>query len=195
MKKKEIKKIRIGIDVDGVLRDFDGKVVEVLKELYPDKIKSEITTEWDFRNIIDMDPKKISSLWVESKSAGKIFGEANLMPNAKEELKLLKEWGRSQKNLKVKFAIVTTQIPYNMCHTFYWLGKNEFNFQEVHNTTKKHEMDINYLIDDSENNYYAWVDSGRDESAFILFDRPYNQNCPASNRIYKLSEFPNKIKI
>ena len=49
-------------------------------------------------------------------------------------------------------------------------------------------MDIDFLIDDSPKNYEKWVAAGRDEKEYILFDRPYNQACPASNRIYKLSD-------
>ena len=36
------RKIRVGIDVDGVLRDFDTKAMEIIKRLYPDKVLSDI---------------------------------------------------------------------------------------------------------------------------------------------------------
>ena len=88
------RKIRLGIDVDGVLRDFDTKVMSLIKELYPDKVLSDITTSWDFGNV-DMDIKELAKLWQET-HCEEIYREADLMPGVKEEFKLLKEWGRTQ---------------------------------------------------------------------------------------------------
>jgi 5'(3')-deoxyribonucleotidase len=51
------RKLRVGIDVDGVLRDFDSKAMEIIKELYPDKVLSDITHGWDFPNV-DVDVKE-----------------------------------------------------------------------------------------------------------------------------------------
>jgi 5'(3')-deoxyribonucleotidase len=185
------KKIRLGIDVDGVLRDFDTKVMSLIKEWYPDKVKSDVTHGWDFPNV-DMDIKELAKLWQET-HCEEIYREADLMPGVKEEFKLLKEWGRTQKP-GYQYICVTAQMPYNACHTHYWLGKHYFNFLEVHISNYKYKIDIDYLIDDSPKNYDKWVKAGRDETTFILFDRPYNQDCPATNRISKLSDLINILK-
>ena len=185
------KKIRIGIDVDGVLRDFDVKVMEIIKELYPDKVRSEVTSGWDYPNV-DVDAKELSKLWRET-HCEEIYREAPLMPGVKEEFKLLKEWGRTQKP-GYQYAVVTTQMPYNACHTHYWLGKHYFNFLEVYVTNHKHKVNIDILVDDSPKNYEKWIESGRDETSYILFDRPYNQEVPATNRIYKLSDLIEILK-
>jgi len=178
-------KIRIGVDVDGVLRDFDKKVMELIKELYPDKILSEETTSWDYPHI-DMPIKELSKLWQET-HCEEIYREAELMPGVKEEFKLLKEWTRTQMP-GYQYICVTAQMPYNANHTLYWLGKHYFNFLDVRISNYKHKTDIDCLIDDSPGNYDKWVKAGRDEKAYILFDRPYNKECPATNRIYKLSD-------
>jgi 5'(3')-deoxyribonucleotidase len=185
------RKIRIGIDVDGVLRDFDTKVMEVIKEVYPDKITSEETHGWDFPNV-DVDIKELAKLWQET-HCEEIFREAPLMPNVKEEFKILKDWGRTQRP-GYQYAVVTAQMPYNANHTLYWLGKHYFNFLEVYVSNHKYKVDIDYLVDDSPKNYEKWVAAGRDEKAYILFDRPYNQDCPATNRIYKLSDLIEILK-
>jgi 5'(3')-deoxyribonucleotidase len=185
------RKIRLGIDVDGVLRDFDSKVIEIAKQVYPDKILGEVTRGWDFPNI-DVDIKELSKLWQET-HCEEIYRNAELMPNVKEEFKLLKEWCRTQRP-GYQFICVTAQMPYNACHTHYWLGKHYFNFLEVHISNHKHKIDIDYLIDDSPKNYTKWVEAGRDEKAFILFNRPYNEDCPATNRIDKLSDLISILK-
>jgi 5'(3')-deoxyribonucleotidase len=64
----------------------------------------------------------------------------------------------------------------------------------VHVTNHKHKVNIDILVDDSPKNYEKWVESGRDETSYILFDRPYNQEVPATNRIYKLSDLIEILK-
>ena len=182
---KQKRKLRIGIDVDGVLRDFDSKVMEIIKEVYPDKILSEVTHGYDFPNV-DVPIKELAKLWQET-HCEEIYREAELMPGVKEEFKLLKEWSRTQRPGH-QFVCVTAQMPFNACHTHYWLGKHYFNFMEVFISNNKHNVNIDFLIDNSPKNYAKWVAAGRDEKEFILFDRPYNQDCPATNRIYKLSD-------
>jgi 5'(3')-deoxyribonucleotidase len=179
------RKIRVGIDVDGVLRDFDTKAMEIIKRLYPDKVLSDITHGWDFPNV-DMPVSEIAKIWQET-HCEEIYRESELMPGVKEEFKLLKEWGRTQRP-GFQWVCVTAQMPYNACHTLYWLGKHYFNFLETYISNHKHKVDIDFLIDDSPKNYEKWVKAGRDEKEYILFDRPYNQDCPATNRIYKLSD-------
>lgn len=179
------RKIRVGIDVDGVLRDFDTKAMEIIKRLYPDKILSETTHGWDFPNV-DVPIEELSKIWRDT-HCEEIYRDADLMPGVKEEFKLLKEWGRTQRP-GFQWLCVTAQMPYNACHTLYWLGKHYFNFLETYVSNYKHKVDIDFLIDDSPKNYEKWVAAGRDEKEYILFDRPYNQDCTASNRIYKLSD-------
>lgn len=184
-------KIRIGIDVDGVLRDFDTKVMEIIKREFPDKVLSDVTHGWDFPNV-DMGIEELSKLWRET-HAEEIYQEAPLMPNVKEDFAELKEWSRAQKT-RYQYVCVTAQMPYLAHHTYYWLGKNRFNFMEMYISNNKHTIDIDMMVDDSPKNYDKWVKSGRDESTFILFDRPYNQDCPATNRISKLSDLINILK-
>lgn len=178
-------KIRIGIDVDGVLRDFDSKVMEIIKRVYPDKILSENVTAWDYPNV-DVPIKVLSEIWQKT-HCEEVFRESELMPNVKEEFKILKDWCKTQ-NPGYQFCCVTAQMPYNASHTLYWLGKHYFNFLETYISNNKHKLNIDILIDDSPKNYTKWVEYGRTESDFILFDRPYNQECTATNRIYSLSD-------
>ncbi len=178
-------KVRIGIDVDGVLRDFDSKLMEIVRREFPDKILSEQATTWDYNNI-DIDINELSKIWRET-HCEEIFREAELIPGAIQEFKELRDWARYQP-ARYQFVCVTTQMPYNANHTLYWLGKHNFNFLEVYITNNKHNVDIDFLIDDSPKNYDKWINNGREESSFILFNRPYNSECPATNKINKLSD-------
>jgi 5'(3')-deoxyribonucleotidase len=140
-----------------------------------------------------MDIKELSKLWRET-HCEEIYRNAELMPMVKEEYKLLKDWCRAQKT-GYQFVCVTSQMPYNINHTLYWLGKHYFNFMETIISNHKHNVNIDFLIDDSPKNYQKWVDAGRNETHFILFDRPYNKHIEATHRITKLSEAIDILKL
>lgn len=184
-------KIRIGIDVDGVLRDFDTKVMEIIRREYPDKVLDDTIHGWDFPNV-DMDIKELSKLWRETYPED-IYQNAPLITGVKESFAELKQWTRAQRT-RYQFVCVTAQMPFLAHHTYYWLGKHKFNFMETYISNNKHTVNIDLLVDDSPKNYDKWIAAGRDETTFILVDRPYNQDCPATNRISKLSDLINILK-
>lgn len=195
MSKKVIKKVKLGIDVDGVLRDFDSKAIEIFQRVYPEKINMEFINSYsyDFSGLIDVPKKELSKIWQET-FCEEIYREAGLMPRVKEELKLLRDWCRKQKDVRYSFAVATAQIPRNMSHTYYWLGKHNFNFTEIYCNNNKHSLNIDYLVDDSPINYEKWISSGKSESKFIMFDRPQNRLITATNRITKFSELIEILK-
>ena len=84
------RKLRVGIDVDGVLRDFDTKTMEIIKELYPDKVLADYATSWDYDNV-DVPIKELSKIWQET-HCEEIYRESELMPGVKEEFKILKDF-------------------------------------------------------------------------------------------------------
>ena len=180
------KKQKIGIDVDGVLRDFDTKLLEVAERVYPGKVNLDAERKWDFEGVIDVPIQELCKLWQET-HCEEIFREAPMMPDAYAEFKLLRQWARTQKQ-GYSFACATAQMPFNACHTLYWLGKHYFNFMEFHISNNKHNLDIDWLIDDSPKNYDKWIKAGRREDRYIMFNTPANQKAPATHRIHKLSD-------
>ena len=113
------RKLRVGIDVDGVLRDFDTKAMEIIKELYPDKVLSDITHGWDFPNV-DVPVKELAKIWQET-HCEEIYRESELMPGVKEEFKILKDWGRTQ-NPGFQWVCVTAQMPIKPITLCFGLG-------------------------------------------------------------------------
>ena len=63
-------------------------------------------------------------------------------------------------------------------------------FEEVHfiQGRYKWKKNIDYLVDDSPQNWHAWRKGRGDDHEFILVDAAYNKHIPAENRIFKLTE-------
>lgn len=174
---------RIGIDVDGVLRDFPQAVVDAFKEHMPEVVKSEVVTGYNFPNI-GLPWKERAHLifheWAET-----IYREAQPMPGAPEDFKALKRWARKNDH---ELVCVTSNQGHLARYTREWLDKHQIYFDEYHflphertNDFKpdKARVDIDWLVDDSPGVYEVWVKARLDDSQFILFGHPYNEEVPA----------------
>jgi 5'(3')-deoxyribonucleotidase len=47
-------------------------------------------------------------------------------------------------------------------------------------------VDVDYLVDDSPNNFENWVRGRGMQEGFILMDRPYNQHIKSNHRVYDI---------
>ena len=188
-------KQRIGIDVDGVIRDFSTGLYKVIKEHYPDYIKpgsenvysvEEIRkemTNWDLENSFNASKEEIQRIYREE------YAETILANGApfKENVDYLREQIRKDEHT---FIAVTSQHPICSHHTLTWLGKQELGFSSVvfKNGRKKWQVEVDYLVDDSPNNYNAWLQGRQMEDGFILMDRPWNQKIKSKHRVFNLRE-------
>ena len=53
---------------------------------------------------------------------------------------------------------------------------------------RKWQVEVDYLIDDSPNNYHAWVYGRQQEEGFILMDQPWNVKVKANYRVNNIKE-------
>lgn len=182
-----MRKYVIAVDVDGVIRNMDDGFMKIIRTKHPETIKSEIHSDWDFPNIDLPVEKKKNILFKEHPK--EIFEDSPRYDNAYEDYLELNQWA---KNNDAKLACATTQYSDLIHHTLIWLGKHQFNFDEIYVTSEKQELPIDFLIDDSPHNFEAWVKAGRDPAHFILVDRDWNQNIIVP---YRVSSLKGAIKI
>ena len=84
-------------------------------------------------------------------------------------MKILSEWAEEKGH---DLVCVTSQKPHASHHTLSWLGKYGLNFDTVYfrKGWKKWMVDVDYLVDDSPNNYDNWVRGRGMQEGFILND-------------------------
>lgn len=178
-----IKKVKIGVDVDGVLRDMTSVLMDIFKNLHPKSVKSDIIDGWDFPNIDLPKQKKLDIMFKEYPK--ELFQTSPQIKNAHKEYLKLNKWAQAN---NAKLVCATAQMPNLIHHTLIWLGENKFNFDEIYVSDNKHELDIDFLIDDSPQNFDKWVEAGKDPKHFILVDRDWNQHIKVSNRVTSLGD-------
>jgi len=189
---------RIGIDVDGVLRDFCQALVRAIKTYHPEYIKDEydetfeptmepesgMVTDWYLENNFNCTKKDLQQIyWYDQ--AKWIMGNGKPF---EENVRTLKNWIKHYND--IEWVCVTSQKEHARHYTLSWLGKHELNFDKVvfAKGKDKWQVDVDYLIDDSPTNYRYWKDGRQDEDTFILLDKPYNQKVKAKHRVSNLKE-------
>ena len=188
-------KQRIGIDVDGVLRDFCHGLVRAIKIHHPEYLKegydetavptmepeSGMVTDWYLENNFNCTKKDLQQIyWYDQ--AKWIMGNGRPF---EENVRTLKYW---MKHINKEWVCITSQKEHARHYTLSWLGKHELNFDKVVfvKGSDKWQVDVDYLIDDSPANYNYWKDGRQDEDGFILLDRPYNQKIKPTHRVFDL---------
>ncbi len=180
--------VTVGIDVDGVLRDFCQGLERVVKENYPQYLPEDYTgiNNWKLSENFRASKPDLQKIYWDD-YAKEIMGES---PAFEENVKQMKDmilWGE---DIGVRFVCVTSQKPHARHFTAYWLGKHELNFDTIYfrRGFEKAKTPVDYLIDDSPNNWRYWKEQRGFEDGFILMNAPYNQDIDAKNRIFQLDD-------
>ena len=178
--------MRIGIDVDGVLRDFVSAFKGVVGQEYPNAQIPEMISTWKFEDdIIGLSREEIKEIYKE-KFSKQCFQDALPFSEAVPAFWTLEKWAKQEGH---ELIIVTSQIPVNRHYTLSWLGKYSLCPSEVILARGKHKWihDIVYLIDDSPVNHLYWTrNRKKDKDNFIIFNRSYNQEADSKYRIDSL---------
>ena len=129
-------KQRIGIDVDGVLRNFCQALVSAIKTYHPEYLKDEynettepsmdggIITDWHLENNFNCTKKDLQQIYWYDRAKW-IMGNGQPF---KENVRTLKYW---MKHINKEWVCVTSQKEHARHYTLSWLGKHELNFDRV----------------------------------------------------------------
>jgi len=140
--------MRIGIDCDGVLRDFIPDLISSIKETHPehaDKIKP--VEAWEWNTWLPFWTEEETEKYVFEDNFLDFFGvEANPIKEAVEDWPKLVKWAKENDH---QLILVSAQREHCKDITTEWLKKYGFHFDEMHYTKHKWSIDVDVLIDDS----------------------------------------------
>ena len=175
---------KIGIDIDGVLRDVSFSINKVFKTYYPEYITNDPQYNYDFPHIRMPLKEKLNIIFNEYPED--VFLKAKPYLGAVSQFNFLKKWGNSN---NIKLVCVTNQETHLISLSYLWLGKYNFAFEELHITKNKSSIGLDYLIDDDvSKNYEDWINCGNPEKNFFLMDRDWNKEKKVTNRINKITD-------
>ena len=140
--------MRIGIDCDGVLRDFIPCLIDNIKETHPEHSDKILTpTSWDWEQWLPFWSEEETEKYVFDDNYITLFGVD--CPPIKESFL---DWPKLQKwALENDHKLILVSAQRENCEelTTEWLQRWGFMFDEVHYTKEKWSVDVDVLIDDS----------------------------------------------
>jgi len=167
----------IGIDCDGVIRDFDGKLEELhIREHKDHHLKTNLSSyhlKDRYKGCPDIRKFAFDDF------AKELFTKASLYPKAKQFMDTLKKDGHT-------IVIVSTQ-PNDVCKlsTLTWLSNNGISYDKAIFSDNKGQEDIEIMLDDYVKNLNDVKNAGK---RAICFDQTWNQEW-AGERVKTYDEF------
>ena len=187
--------MRIGIDCDGVLRDFIPALIDSVKETHPqhaDKITTPNAWEWE----------SWLPFWTEDETEKYVFEDNFLdffgvecppIQSSVEDWKTLKRWAEDDGH---ELVLVSAQRPHCEEPTTEWLKEYGFDFDEIHYTKEKWSIDVDILVDDSPEKLIDFDEKSINKGKAICFKQPWNQQCQDSSiSIDRLSDIIHVVQL
>ena len=140
--------MRIGIDCDGVLRDFIPHLIKNIKENHPEHAdKIGVPTSWDWEQWLPFWTEDETEKYVFEDNFLDFFGpDCPPIKSSFEDWPKLRAWAIENGH---ELVLVSAQREHCKELTTEWLQRWGIVFDEMHYTKEKWSIDVDVLIDDS----------------------------------------------
>lgn len=175
-------KLKVGVDFDNILSTSTETYLKIYNGMFKENVKIEDVDDFDFRKVFDRkNEETLEAIW----KTNTLWNNIKMIKDSYESLKFLNE--------NCELYIVTATYIESVEIKMKWL-KNNFPFikdEQVIIIRNKQLIDLDYLIDDYQNNLINGKYKG------ILFKYPWNKNFDESQykNIVKVDGWKDTIKI
>ena len=144
-----MQKLRLGIDLDGVVADFNQGWIDCYNRDFNTTLHSDDIVEWDAPLFLT-DFEHMGKFWDWARDCGNgdsLFRVLPTYPGAVETLHRLAD--------QHHIIIVTTKPDFAVNDTYAWLEQHNIPNTEVHIVDDKTTVNIDLLLDDADHNLQA----------------------------------------
>lgn len=167
--------MRLGIDLDGVVANFNAGWMRRYNEQYGASLVPEMVQTWDaFVALTHFESNTEFWDWASNVDGPGLFRGLPLFPDARESLERLSD--------DHKIVIITTKPPWATSETFAWIADHELPTREVHITYQKWKVDCDVYLDDGPHNLQSLAVK-RPDRIVCRFIRPWNDPVPGTTDI------------
>ncbi len=169
--------------------------MEVMRKHYPETMLVDKLTDWQLEKHFTLSKKELQEIYWD-KYCDAVFLDADPMPNAIEHMKELFKWVDDWIPQQHTLVCISSQRPSGRHNSLHWLGKHGLGFSEVHfiKGRYKWKKNVDWLVDDSPQNWHAWKKGRGSDEGFILMDAVYNQHINATHRVKNIIEVKDIVK-
>ena len=169
--------MRIGIDCDGVLRDFIGNLISSIKTTHPQHSKKILDPpkSWEWEDWLPFWTDEETEKYVFEDYFIDLFGiDCPPLSDAIEDWPKLKQWAKENDH---ELVLVSAQRENCKELTTEWLKKYGFDFDEIHYTHNKWAIDVDVLVDDSPAKLKKFKEKNVANGHPICFKTTWNTKC------------------
>ena len=172
--------MRIGIDCDGVLRDFIPDLIDGIKTTHPEHADKILVPEsWDWETWLPFWTEAETEKYVFEDNYLDFFGAvANPIKTAVEDWPILKAWAMRNGH---ELVLVSAQREHCVEPTDAWLEEHGFDFMEKWYTKEKWSVDVDVLIDDSPEKLKDFKEKSVVGGVPICMKQSWNKECQDSS--------------
>ena len=189
--------MRIGLDIDGVLADFNTPFIALMKEsagrdLFPPDYWPHT---WNYPEALGYTSAEVSAVWEHIKANGVFWQYLPMLPGLSQFYKWFYSGGASAD--VHEFYFVTSRMGRRVkLQTENWLDVRVGRGLTVLISSEKgaiaKALKLDFYVDDRAENIADVIEKSPSTRAFLL-DSPWNQHMDVGTRIYALSEFLDAI--
>lgn len=178
--------LRLAIDLDGVVADFNAGWISRYNEEFGETIPHDAVTTWDGLHELTHFPNMSGFWrWAQGRGDGSIFRHLDTYDGAVDTLWRLMKSGHQ--------IVITTSKPGWAIHdTFAWISEHRIPTREVHITDEKWRVPADVYLDDS-----PWqiseIHSMRPEADVVRFVRPWNEHVPGVHDVAGWDEYEDLV--
>ncbi len=178
--------MRLGIDLDGVVADFNKGWVDRYNAEFGASLSSEQVTTWDAAaDLTHFDDMSRFWRWAEGGDHASIFRNLETYPGAVDAL------GRLSRDHEV--VIITTKPRWAVHDTFAWIAEHRIPTREVHMTDVKWRVPCDVYLDDAPHQILD-IHRNRPEAVTCRFVRPWNAPIAGVRDIHDWDEFVSLVE-
>lgn len=179
--------LRLGIDLDGVVADFNAGWIERYNAQFGSALLPEHVDIWDAPTLLthftDM-----SEFWSWARTAG---GGASIFRVLQPYRGAIEALDRLAKRDRV--VIVTTKPRFAIHDTYEWLAEHRVPTTEVHIVDDKSEVDCDIYLDDADHNIEALV-AARPNSLVCRYVRPWSTSHAGAIDVADWNQFEQQVE-
>lgn len=182
-----MRRLRLGIDLDGVVADFNHGWTTRYNRDFPQhldrELRAEDVVEWDAPTTLSHFPSMSEFWkWAETCADGRsLFHGLDPYDGALDALHGLRSAGHH-------VVILTTKPHFSVHDTYEWLARHRIPSTEIHILDDKTQVECDVYLDDADHNLEALADT-HPRAEVCRYVRPWNRPITGAIDVYDWGDF------
>ncbi|MEX2550053.1 MAG: hypothetical protein WD638_07490 [Nitriliruptoraceae bacterium] len=179
--------LRLGIDLDGVVADFNLGWITAYNDSFGAGLATEMVTSWDSPLELTHFADMVAFWdWARDHGGASVFRHLEPYPGAIDVLSSLSGAGH-------EIVVLTAKPDWAVHDTLGWIGDHHLPTREIHFIDDKHEIACDVYLDDAPEQLLSLAAQRAPTATVCRFVRPWNRLVPGTVDVHDWNEFQSLV--